>query len=249
MSVDPYHAVQQEIQNSLQTAAQLRSSFQRIRSMARSDSEELMWARNELKATLAALEADLEDLEESVKIVESTDARMFGLDDAEVQKRRRYVGHVRKEIENMRASVSSSAPATSSQHLQPTGSGTPLPANSPRAGPGSPFSERYGDDHQAAWAMEEQQMMIREQDHTMDSIAGTLNTIAQQASLMGQEIGEHTEMLTDLEANVDQTDQKLSGAMRRLRKFLRDSEEKGSGWCIIILMIVLMALLLAVILV
>jgi len=70
----------------------------------------------QFKATLAALEADLEDLEESVKyvlypsslpsrtnilrrIVESTDARMFGLDDAEVQKRRRYVGHVRKEIE------------------------------------------------------------------------------------------------------------------------------------------------------
>ena len=36
-------------------------------------------------------------------------------------------------------------------------------------------------------------MMIREQDQTMDSIAGTLNTLAQQASLMGQEINEHTE--------------------------------------------------------
>ena len=58
-----------------------------------------------------------------------------------------------------------------------------------------------------------------------------------------------TRMLTDLERNVDRTDQKLGDAMRRLRKFLRDSEEKGSTWCIIILMIVLMALLLAVILV
>ncbi|PPQ71901.1 hypothetical protein CVT26_007196 [Gymnopilus dilepis] len=249
MSVDPYHAVQQEIQNSLQTAAQLQSSFLRIRNMAHSDSEELMWARNELKATLAALEADLEDLEESVKIVESTDARMFGLDDAEVQRRRQYVSHVRKEIESMRATVSAPAPSTSSQHLQPSGSGTQPYAISPRAGPGSPFSERYGDDPQAAWAMEEQEMMIREQDNTMDSISGTLNTLAQQASLMGQEIEEHNEMLTDLERNVDRTDQKLGDAMRRLRKFLRDSEEKGSTWCIIILMIVLMALLLAVILV
>ncbi|KAF8962623.1 snare protein TLG1/Syntaxin [Flammula alnicola] len=248
MSIDPYHAVQQEIQNSLQTAAQLQSSFLRIRSMARADSEELMWARNEFKATLAALEADLEDLEESVKIVESTDARMFGLDDAEVQKRRRYVGHVRKEIENMRATVSQT-PSAPPQYLQPSGSGTLLPMISPRAGPGSPFSERYGDDHQAAWARQEQQMMIVEQDHTMDSIAGTLNTIAQQASLMGQEIGEHNEMLTDLEQGVDRTDDKLGDAMRRMRKFLRDSEEKGSSWCIIILMIVLMALLLAVILV
>ena len=34
---------------------------------------------------------------------------------------------------------------------------------------------------------------MQEQDHTMDSIAGTLHTIAQQASLMGNEIQEHNE--------------------------------------------------------
>lgn len=83
----------------LQAASTLRASYLRIRSTAREESEELVWARNELKATLAALEADLEDLEESVKIVENTGARMFGLEEAEVMERRRYVGFVRKEID------------------------------------------------------------------------------------------------------------------------------------------------------
>ena len=32
-------------------------------------------------------------------MVETTGARMFGLDDGEVIKRRRYVGHVRSEIQ------------------------------------------------------------------------------------------------------------------------------------------------------
>jgi len=36
-------------------------------------------------------------------------------------------------------------------------------------------------------------MIIRDQDQAMDSIAGTLSTIAQQANLMGQEIEEHNE--------------------------------------------------------
>jgi syntaxin 6 len=53
MSIDPYHAVQQEIQNSLHTAAQLQSSFLRIRNMANTDSEELMWARNEVRFLIA----------------------------------------------------------------------------------------------------------------------------------------------------------------------------------------------------
>ncbi len=56
-------------------------------------------------------------------------------------------------------------------------------------------------------------------------------------------------MLTDLERNVDVSDNKLNDGMRRMRKFLRDSEERGSNWCILILVVVLMALLLAVILV
>ena len=76
-------------------------------------------------------------------------------------------------------------------------------------------------------------------------------------------------MLGDLEQNVDRTDSKLGDAMRRMRKFVRQTEgmrfmyhpvvpfgtymliraETKSGWCIVILIIVLMILLLAVILV
>lgn len=216
--------------------------------MAKEGSEELTWARNELKAILASLEAELEDLDESVKIVESTDARMFGLDYAEVQKRRRYVGHVREEIRNMRGLLSDSPPALD-EYLLPSGSGTHFRPISPRAGPGSPFSARYGEDHQAAWAKQEQAMMMREQDHAMDSIAGTLHTIAQQANLMRNEIEDHNGMLDDLEQNVDHSENKMSVAMRRMRKFLRDSEDSKSNWCIIILVIVLMVVLLAVILV
>ena len=39
-------------------------------------------------------------------------------------------------------------------------------------------------------------MMLQQQDQTIDSIAGTLSTIAQQAGLMGSEIGEHNECVS-----------------------------------------------------
>ncbi|EMD35523.1 hypothetical protein CERSUDRAFT_116261 [Gelatoporia subvermispora B] len=241
MSTDPYHAVQQEIQTSLQTASTLRASYLRIRSTAREDSEELIWARNELKATLAALEADLEDLEESVKIVESTGARMFGLEEMEVMQRRQYVTHVRREIESMRAEVESESGASRSRPQSRLGPPSPNVGHDP--------SNPEDVDSQAEWAMQEQQMMIRQQDETIDTIAGTLSTIHEQAGLMGREIGEHNELLDDLERGVDQTDTKLNSAMQRMRKFIRQTEETKSGWCIVILIVVLMALLLAVILV
>lgn len=56
-------------------------------------------------------------------------------------------------------------------------------------------------------------------------------------------------MLDDLETGVDRTDSKLNDAMRKLRKFARDSEEHGSGWCVVILVVVLMILLLVAILI
>jgi len=125
----------------------------------------------------------------------------------------------------------------------------------------SPFSGSAqgptGDDHQEEWARQEQQvspslkfydvmvtvarqMMIQQQDQTINSIAGTLSTIAQQAGLMGSEISEHNEcavsafiptrvliccrMLDDLDHDVDRTDSKLSDAMRRMRKLVREIE-------------------------
>ena len=75
---------------------------------------------------------------------------------------------------------------------------TPLPIT-PLTGTRSPHPEPYSDtwpedeDHQRQWAREEQQMMIREQDRTIDTISGTLTTLAQQAGLMGEEIGVHNE--------------------------------------------------------
>ncbi|KAH0580804.1 hypothetical protein H2248_011960 [Termitomyces sp. 'cryptogamus'] len=182
MSIDPYHAVEQEVQATLQIAVQLRSSYLRIQSTAGEESEELQYAISELKGTLAALEADLDDLDESVKIVESTDARNFGLDYVEVQRRRQYVTDVRKEIQSMRADLSSRRAST--------------PNVPSRNGLTSPHGDREsgeGENHQEVWAREEQQLMIREQDRTMDSLAGTLHTLAQQAGLMGQEIVEHNE--------------------------------------------------------
>lgn len=49
MSVDPYHAVQSEIQSSLQSASNLRASFLRIRSTASEGNEELNWVRDEVR--------------------------------------------------------------------------------------------------------------------------------------------------------------------------------------------------------
>ncbi|KAL0960024.1 hypothetical protein HGRIS_011672 [Hohenbuehelia grisea] len=271
-SEDPYHAVQSEIAGSLQAARTLCSSYIRVRGYG-SAREEESEAREELQTALDLLEVDLEDLDESVKIVESSSgARSFGLSNFEVQERRRYVEQAKKEIRTLRANLPSSStpraplspnplsprpsspvPGFPAAHPLATGSRTHSRVNSGGASAAAPAAvgalNPTEDDDQSEWARAEQQMLIEQQDRTIHSIAGTLTTLAQQAGLMGQEIGEHVELLDDLEQNVDRSDNKLQDAMKRMRKFVRDTEETKSGWCIVILIIVLVILLLAVILV
>lgn len=90
---------------------------------------------------------------------------------------------MRAEVDGAQPTPHSSLPSTSKRPLRPDS------YTDTRSGPAIDSEE----DHQNQWAHEEQQMMIQEQDRTIDTISGTLSTLAQQAGLMGQEIVEHNE--------------------------------------------------------
>lgn len=57
----------------------------------------MLEARKELQGTLALLEADLEDLEESVRAVEQTGDR-WGIEEHEVRRRRQFVERIKAEV-------------------------------------------------------------------------------------------------------------------------------------------------------
>lgn len=97
MAHDPYLLVKGEVETSLQTASSLYSSYKRILATlppsSHSTSEELSWSRDELRGTLSALESDVDELQQSVDIVER-DPR-FGVDVYEVERRRAFIVRVR----------------------------------------------------------------------------------------------------------------------------------------------------------
>jgi hypothetical protein len=98
---------------------------------------------------------------------------------------------MRAEVEGTQTLPQTHTPLSPNPNANLTGKTSPRPeayTDRPR-----PVSEDDAEDHQKQWAREEQQMMIQEQDRTMDTISGTLSTLAQQAGLMGQEIEEHNE--------------------------------------------------------
>jgi hypothetical protein len=86
-----------EVEQTLSATHNLLASYECIASTSSSTSSAVSEARDELRGTLALLEADLEDLDESVRVVESTGDR-WGIAPDEVSRRRGFVERVKKEV-------------------------------------------------------------------------------------------------------------------------------------------------------
>ncbi|WWD22082.1 hypothetical protein CI109_106571 [Kwoniella shandongensis] len=243
MSRDPYIDVKREVEQSLSTLQSLLSSHSRLQSSSTSSSSpELLEAEDELRNTLSNLEGDLEDLEESVTVVEGMGDK-WGIGAGEVRRRREFVEGVKRDVDGLRGMVYNKG--------KKKGKGKGKEAirsdGRYRDDPGDLERGREDPDEVRRWEAEEQQMLVQRQDDTLGVISGTLHNLASQAGLIGQEVHVQGEMLDDLSTRVDNTDNRLRKVQRTMTDFIRRNEETKSGWCIAILIVILIILLMLVI--
>ncbi|WWD00289.1 hypothetical protein V866_007199 [Kwoniella sp. B9012] len=241
MSRDPYIDVKREIESTLSNLPDLLSTH----NSSDPSSSTYYEAQEELKNTLQILEGDLEDLEESVRVVEGMGDR-WGISPDEVGNRRRFVERVKKEIRGLKSKVTlTKGKEKARARSDKNGRYKDNPDIDLERG----YNDDDGEDLEEAkrWEAEQQQLLVKRQDDTLGVISGTLHTLASQAGLIGNEVAEQSEMLDDLGNRVDSTDTKLRKVQKTMSDFIRRNEETKSGWCIGILIVILMILLLLVI--
>ncbi|EOD46257.1 putative snare domain protein [Neofusicoccum parvum UCRNP2] len=229
---DPFLQVQADVLSLLNTTRPLFSSYLRIRSSASSPSSpELAEARAELEQALTDLSADLADLVDSVRAVER-DPYRFGLEIDEVERRRRLVEDVGREVEDMRAELARAVGAA--------GAGK---GKNPDVLPDpDEFGEVEGDAY-AALEQERQMELMHEQDEALDGVFRTVGNLRQQADDMGRELEEQGGMLDEVDTVADRVGGKLQNGIKRVGWVIRQNEDKYSSCCIAVLIFVLIVVL------
>ncbi|PGH04321.1 hypothetical protein AJ80_08544 [Polytolypa hystricis UAMH7299] len=249
---DPFLQVQADVLSALSSSRSLFSSYQRIRSLATSPTNpELLQARAELESTIQDLIADLEDLAESVRVVEH-DPYRYGLELDEVGRRRQLVEDVGREIEAMREDFQRSVNVGDDKQQYQQGRGAsngvagalPSPSDFDNLLPGD--SSR-GEDYYSEMEQQTQVEMMREQDQQLDGVFRTVGNLRQQAHTMGRELEEQGEMLNDVDTLADRVGGKLQNGVRRIGHIIRKNEDTASSCCIAVLIMVLILLLVLVI--
>ncbi|KAL1901607.1 hypothetical protein Cpir12675_000477 [Ceratocystis pirilliformis] len=236
---DPFLQVQQDVLTQLSSTRQLFTSYVRIRQLStKSDSPELASAHADLSSALDTLTEDADDLRDAVAAVESNPAS-FGLDSAEVARRRHFVQDVAGELSSMQSELAS----------KNTGSNGNLPDPNVFDLGASHDTNTNDDDYVTHFEEQQQQQIMRQQDEQLDDVFQTVGNLRRQADDMGRELEEQREMLEVVETVADRVGGRLQTGMQKLQYVVKNNEDRLSSCCIGVLILVLVILLVLLLLV
>ena len=100
---DPYFAVKEEVEHSVSVVQQLHERWRELLASGKK-SDEFEWTASELLSGLRSIEWDLQDLEDTVSIVEGN-RQKFQLEEEDVQDRKTFIDTTRKQITALRDEV------------------------------------------------------------------------------------------------------------------------------------------------
>ncbi|KAK6457064.1 member of the syntaxin family of t-snares [Scheffersomyces xylosifermentans] len=187
-----------------------------------------------------------EDLKQAISISESQPDK-FRLSSSDIDSRKAVLADLQSKIVDIKSQwhsidIRASSNGTPTGGIKPreiTTMSNRISQDDENSNPENPFNEQFN--------QFQQQEMIQEQDVQLDSIHQTMKNLNQQAALMGNELEEQGFMLDELDEELDHVDNRLQRGMKRINVFIEKNRERGSDWCIGILVVALCILLILVI--
>ncbi|XP_036000770.1 syntaxin-10 isoform X1 [Fundulus heteroclitus] len=231
---DPFFVVKGEVQKALSRARGLFDRWEELLQEGTQVSrDELDWSANELRNCLRAIDWDLEDLSETISIVESNPGK-FKLGENELQERRGFVERTRKSVQEMKDQLSSPSAVAQAEkrNRQEQDRSTGLEAHLVSA------NSRYIQEQQ-----EQQQLIMQEQDEQLELVSGSIRVLKDMSGRIGDELDEQAVMLGDFGDEMDQTSSRMDSVLKKLEKVSHMTSSRRQ-WCAIGVLVVIMIVVL-----
>ncbi|XP_061626643.1 syntaxin-10 [Phyllopteryx taeniolatus] len=237
---DPFFVVKGEVQKA---TARARSLFDRWEELLQEGTQvsrdELDWSTNELRNCLRAIDWDLEDLSETISIVESNPGK-FRLGDEELQERKDFVERTRKSVQEMKDQLSSpSAVAQAEKKNKQALLASSVSDRSTRLDAHLvSTNSRYIQEQQ-----EQQQLIMQEQDDHLELVSGSIRVLKDMSGRIGDELDEQAVMLGDFADEMDQTSTRMDSVLKKLEKVSHMTSSRRQ-WCAIAVLVAILIVVL-----
>lgn len=225
--------MKEEVQKAILGVKNLFSKWRELQETGtRSSQEELEYTTNELRNSLRSIEWDLEDLEETVGIVEKN-PRKFKISDYELQERRNFVEKTKASVRDMKNQLSS----PSRRQMASNGPGMPQDKYRRLDEEMEQANHRFIDDTQ-----QQQKLLIRSQDEQLDMIGSSVGVLKNMSQQIGNELEDQNLLLDDFHHEMDSTESKMDITMKKMAKVMHMSNDRRQ-WCAIGVLLVLLLII------
>ncbi|XP_017885183.1 syntaxin-6 isoform X2 [Ceratina calcarata] len=208
--------------------------------------DELEWTTTELRKALRSIEWDLDDLEDTIRILEKNPTK-FKIDNKELTVQRSFIEQTREEVKIMKDKMNLSRGRDRDNTAR-----QPLLDNSPARVPVNHGTTKYSkleneiDSPNRQFlsdTLQQQNDMMRQQDEQLDMMGesiGTLKTVSRQ---INNELDEQAVMLDEFGNELEVTDSKLDATMKKMAKVLHMSNDRRQWVAIGVLTAILVLLI------
>jgi len=236
---DPFFVVKEEVQKAVNNVQTLYRRWQELLDNPRTvGKDEYNWTTNELRNNLRSIEWDLEDLDETVGIVEAN-PRKFNIDITEVNQRKQFIKQTRDNVNSIKEHMNS--PAAKAKVENSSRDALLGRRNDKPKDRYSRLDKELENSNQAFITDQQQQqeLLIRAQDEQIDMVGHSVGVLKTMGKKIGDEIEEQNLMLDDFGHELEMTDSKLQQTVLKVEKVLRLSDDKRQT-CVLVTLIVIM---------
>lgn len=237
---DPFFVVKEEVSKALNKTRGLYRRWLELQEdvLNNLSKDELEWTTTELRNALRSIEWDLEDLEDTIGIVEKNPSK-FKIDNKELTIRKNFIEQTREEVKCMKEKMNFSRGRDRDRTAR-----QPLLENSPIRVATSHGTTKYSklenemdspNRHFLDTTLSQQNHLVSTQDEQLDRIShsiGSLKTVSRQ---IGSEIDEQAVMLDDFGTELETTESKLDSTMKKVAKVLHMSNDRRQWIAIAVL--------------
>jgi len=197
-----------------------------------------------VRVAIASINVDLNDLAQTIKIVEQNRTRFKDIDDNELNSRRKFVNDMKVKIQNIEETLNSQR---TKKKLEKDERESLMGSSNGRRTTSGMERERkqdagdYIDDRR-----NQTQALVGKQDEVLDDMSSALGRLTDVAATINTELKDQNQILQSMDGEMDESLSSMGMVMGKLNRIIGKSD-KGRLCCIIFLIITALVELLLII--
>ncbi|CAO2826064.1 unnamed protein product [Amaranthus hypochondriacus] len=234
---DPFYIVKEEIQDSIDT---LLSSFHQWERAAYGTPEQQRLT-DELRAGCESIEWQVDELDRAVSVA-AKDPAYYGIDEVELEKRRRWTRTARDQVSNVKKKITTGKELSyHDSHLELMR----LPMEHPHQ---TERSNQYGhhNDDFISSESDRQQLLLKQQDEDLDELSVSVKTIGSLGLSIHDELLAQEKIIDDLGVEMDSTSNRLDFLQKKVGIVMKKAGAKGQLMMILFLVVLFIVLFILV---